>query len=203
MNPVQISRRLSLTSLIAVNLIPLAGVLFLGWNLNTILLSYWLESAVIGLWNLVKLFCVAVAQPDPTSRILIPFFVVHYGGFMVIHFSFLSLILSGDLTSMPGSGVDSQLFVQALPFVGSLFVSHGVSFFLHFVRTKAYETQKAAVLFFAPYGRIIVMHLTVLAGGFLMVLFGQPAWALILLVLMKTIVDVLSHGKEHGLFSVS
>lgn len=45
----------STLALIAANLIPLAGVLFLKWNLGEVMVLYWAESAVIGFWNVIKL----------------------------------------------------------------------------------------------------------------------------------------------------
>ena len=42
-------------SLLIVNLIPLFGALFLGWSLFSILIIYWLESAVIGFYTLIKM----------------------------------------------------------------------------------------------------------------------------------------------------
>jgi Family of unknown function (DUF6498) len=46
---------LSVALLIAVNLIPLFGVMFLGWDLFPIMILYWLENGIIGLFNLPKI----------------------------------------------------------------------------------------------------------------------------------------------------
>ena len=46
---------LSVALLIAVNLIPLLGVLVLGWGLFGIMVLYWLENGIIGLFNLPKI----------------------------------------------------------------------------------------------------------------------------------------------------
>ena len=48
-----------------------------------------------------------------------------------------------------------------------------------------------------PYQRVILLHVTVLAGGFVVMLLGQPLLALVLLVLLKTAVDVQAHVAEH------
>ena len=39
---------LSVAALVAVNLIPLAGVFFLDWDIGPILLLYWSENLVVG-----------------------------------------------------------------------------------------------------------------------------------------------------------
>jgi len=51
---------LSLTSpstllLIIANLVPIAGSIFLGWNLADVMVLYWAESAVIGFFNICKM----------------------------------------------------------------------------------------------------------------------------------------------------
>jgi len=41
--------------LIAANAIPLVGVLFFGWSLLTIVVLYWIENGIVGLWNLPRI----------------------------------------------------------------------------------------------------------------------------------------------------
>jgi uncharacterized protein DUF6498 len=41
--------------LIAVNLIPLFGVLFFGWSLFSIKFLYWIENGIIGFFNIPKI----------------------------------------------------------------------------------------------------------------------------------------------------
>src|SRR4029079_2006820 len=48
------------------NAIPLFGVLFLGWNVWTILTIYWLENGVVGVFNVLKMS--KAAGPEPTGR---------------------------------------------------------------------------------------------------------------------------------------
>jgi hypothetical protein len=82
--------RASLAVLLVANAIPLLGVLFFGWSLITVLVLYWLENGIVGLWNIPR---IALARGDdplasPTLGqvslwMLIPFFVIHYGLFWV------------------------------------------------------------------------------------------------------------------------
>jgi hypothetical protein len=48
-----------------------------------------------------------------------------------------------------------------------------------------------------PYVRVFVMHITILGGGFLSMALGSPAALLLVLVLLKTAVDVKFHLREH------
>src|SRR5687768_334661 len=74
--------------LVATNLLPLAGVLLFGWDLGLILLLYWAESAVILAFSLGKLALTA----GVAALFLVPFFLVHAGGFMGVHLVFLLVL---------------------------------------------------------------------------------------------------------------
>ena len=43
---------------------------------------------------------------------------------------------------------------------------------------------------FAPYPRIIVLHLAIMAGAVPVLLLGSPAWAVVALALMKTVFEL-------------
>ncbi len=47
-----------------------------------------------------------------------------------------------------------------------------------------------------PYGRIIVLHIAIIFGGFLTMALGDPTWMLVILILLKTLVDLAMHGRE-------
>ena len=51
-----------------------------------------------------------------------------------------------------------------------------------------------------PYGRIILMHVTIIFGGWLVLALGAPVMALVLLIVLKIISDVRAHDKEHAAF---
>jgi hypothetical protein len=48
-----------------------------------------------------------------------------------------------------------------------------------------------------PYGRVIVLHITILAGGFLVTILQSPLVGLVLLVGLKIGLDLRSHLREH------
>jgi len=50
---------------------------------------------------------------------------------------------------------------------------------------------------FQPYGRVVIMHLTIMAGGFLGMTLGAPVLGLIVLVMLKTVIDILAHLRQH------
>jgi hypothetical protein len=79
----------------------------------------------------------------------------------------------------------------------ALFLSHGVSFVYNYILKKEYKRAKSQNLMMAPYGRVVVMHFTVLGGAFFSFALGSPAAILLLLIVLKTIVDVNFHLRSH------
>jgi hypothetical protein len=90
--------------LIAFNLVPLAGVLFWGWNVYTLLVLYWLENGIIGAINIAKIrraegdFGMGTAtfrlngQVSTSRNAMVGFFLMHYGIFWAVHGIFVFLL---------------------------------------------------------------------------------------------------------------
>lgn len=176
----------SLWALVAANLLPLAGVLLFRWDLDAILLLYWAESAVILLFSLAKL----ARTEGAAAAFLIPFFLVHAGMFMAGHLLFLSLLfLERPAEGWGGLARDVGLGLAAF------LASHAYSYSANVRRRgEAYGGPKDVMGAF--YSRIVVMHLTILGGGWIVLALGQPAGALLLLVVLKTAADALAHLRE-------
>ena len=51
---------LSTQALTVANLLPLIGVVFLGWDAAAIVLLYWIENLIIGLFNVLRMILVKV-----------------------------------------------------------------------------------------------------------------------------------------------
>jgi hypothetical protein len=49
----------------------------------------------------------------------------------------------------------------------------------------------------APYKRIVVMHVAIIAGGFGVLALGEPTILLLVLVGLKTAMDVVLHRRSH------
>ncbi len=64
-------------SLIIANLIPIYGVLFLGWKVFDVVIFYWLETIIIGLFNVIKIYLCQGDAPknnDEAAKAMGPFF---------------------------------------------------------------------------------------------------------------------------------
>ena len=81
---------------------------------------------------------------------------------------------------------------------GALFLSHGASFFLNYLGKREYLTTSPIRQMFAPYGRVVVLHLTILIGAFAVAILGAPIGALVVLVVLKTAFDLRLHLRQHA-----
>ena len=77
-------------------------------------------------------------------------------------------------------------------------MSHGVSFFQNFIGEREYAGASTTALMAVPYRRIIVMHLTIIFGRWIVLALGTPAPALLVLVVMKMLVNLRAHRREHA-----
>jgi hypothetical protein len=210
------SASLPLIALLAANSIPLIGVISLGWDVFSIVLLYWAENLIIGLYNVLKMVFVKVDHPrDHLGKLFfIPFFCVHFGGFTAAHGLFILLIFkkgSGELISenpWPCFFVFLQLLFSVIKQVYAiipadmkyallgLFVSHGISFVYNYFLKGEYRRDSIKSLMGKPYVRVVVLHVAVLVGGFLSMAIGEPVAILFVLVVLKTVLDVNFHLRE-------
>ncbi len=180
--------------LVIANLIPLAGVLLDDWSIGDIMLLFWAESAIIGVFNLVKMWIVG----RWSVLFLGPFFIAHFGGFMAGHLLFIyALFLSGPEVMEPSTQQVAADFVQLWPALLGLLVSHGISLRFNFLGRREYLVTDVRQQMSAPYRRIVIMHLTLIFGGFLTMALDVPLLALFLLILLKIAMDVRAHRREH------
>ena len=196
----------SVLVLLLANLVPLAGVVFFGWSVFPVMLLFWLENVVVGIFNVLKLICVGGRGAQHVIKFfLVPFFCFHYGIFTLVHGVFVfALFGAGQFTSQNVFPDFQQLrdFVanQHLGWaVLALVVSHGFSFVWNFILRGEYLATNVVVLMAQPYGRVVVLHVAIIGSGFLIIAMGAPAAGLALLVALKIALDVLAHAKEHAL----
>ena len=185
-------------ALIAANLVPLAGVLFFGWDLAGVIVLFWAESAVIGFYTALKMAVVGKFA----ALLAVPFFIGHFGGFMAGHFLFIDafFVRGADATGpAPGAREALQAIFDPLWFsLAGLFISHGVSFYDNFLGRREYAHTTMNALMVTPYNRIVVMQLALIFGGWIILLLKNPVPALALLVLLKTALDFTAHRSEHS-----
>jgi len=86
--------------------------------------------------------------------------------------------------------VIALLAANAVPLFGVLFVQN-------YLLKGEYAAAKPNDLMGSPYRRVVVMHVAILASGFFVMALGSPAVFLVVLVVLKTILDINLHNREH------
>jgi len=203
--------RLALAGLVAANMVPIILALLFRWNLGDVVMFYWWENIVVGIYAIARIAMARGGGREMTmvKFFVVPFFTFHYFFFCFVHVIFLRLFfVSGGLfDSRFGESpfVDSFSDLTAiLPDAGiigliALFVSHGISFVKNYVLAGEFKKSVAMLEMFRPYGRIVILHVCIILGGFVVFLAGSPMPMVILLMIAKTILDLVSHSVVHSL----
>lgn len=204
--------RVALAALIVVNLLPLIGVALWDWDVGSIVVLYWSENLILGAITLIKM----LAKAPVGGFFQGLFFLIHYGGFCAVHGLFiLSLMLGVDADPL-GRGDDWPfflIFVQLLVNVvisvldyapsewlwvfAALAVSHGLSLVFNYFGRGENTRTSLGQLMSAPYKRIVILHVAIIFGGMGIMALGEPVAMLVVLVLVKLVMDVVLHRREH------
>ena len=172
--------------LITMNIVPLIGALFFAWDVQVIIVLYWIENLMIGVFNILKMSIVAVSQQEWKSFSMVAFFALHYGAFCAGHGNLLMELLDmenilrilspeqewpGPLVLAQEAWLTLQAIMDALGAklwlgVGALFLSRFVSFLEYFIFRAEYAKAKVKDLMTAPYRHLIVLHVGLIVGGY-------------------------------------
>lgn len=134
---------------------------------------------------------------------LVPFFIVHYGIFCVVHGAFIFFIFGRDTFGDgfgPFGGTENFLEVFSREHLWlaafALAVSHLWSFFVNYLGKGEYCRTAVPLLMFQPYARIVVLHMAILLGAFFAFALGSNMVVLIILIIGKTMLDLSLHLRE-------
>jgi Family of unknown function (DUF6498) len=192
--------------LVAANLVPLVGVLLWDWSVFALLALFWMENVMLGVFFALRMLC---ADPRDAALwagklFMVPFFCFHYGMFTAIHGVFVFSLFGGKSYSAsglqvlePAARAASELGLW-LP-LGALLASHAFSFLWNYLVGGEFRRASLPALMAKPYGRVVVLHLAIILGGFGAMALGSPVWALLVLLALKIGLDLKAHVKEHSM----
>lgn len=214
-----LKQRLPVAALIAANLLPLYGVLAWGWKAELLIVLYWAENLIIGFYTIVKMLYTSLRGiPQLLAGLFSSgFFLLHYGGFVAIHGLFVMEMTGfggGADAAMGSPDMFGPLVFLALLFnvihellshmdaglalaLAGLALSHGVSLVINFLIRGEHRNTNSKKVMFSPYGRIVVLHIALIAGGFFVISSHSPLPLLIILVTLKIGMDILFHLRAH------
>ena len=221
--PAPVARLVSGLMLVGANLLPVWAVLEGRLGMGDVLLVYWFENVVI--WFATTMRILTARRParrpflrGPAGRrgdfgrleralagrtwvtgdpALALFFALHFGLFTLVHGVFAA-VLAG-LSGVRGGPLD---WVAA---AGAILFSHMLSLGLHWLGGGERRAVSPGWAMAAPYPRMIALHVTVIAGFFLL---GGPdgrtaddVGVVALLMGLKTALDLLFHLGEHLVYA--
>lgn len=183
---------------------PLAGVLLHHWTVFAVVLVYWCENVIVGVFNVLRMLTADPQEPVlwVGKAFLIPFFCVHYGMFTFVHGTFVFGMFGPRGFQHRGFGLSWSAVGDAIRANGmqgaivALVVSHGFSFFHNYLGSGENRNVSLPQLMGQPYVRVVVLHVAILGGGFLVLASGSPLPALLLLIALKTAIDLRAHLAE-------
>jgi hypothetical protein len=177
--------------LLGANLGVIAAAYFDDWSLPTILVSYLMQSIVIGLFQAKKMADLTVfstagvkmndhpVDPTPqTRRAMVLFFLAHYG---IFHAVYMAAVLSWGAPAWPAVAASSALF----------FGNHLFSYVAN--RPAPKEPPNIGTMMFMPYVRIVPMHAFIMLGAFT----AGGRYGIVLFMILKTLADEAMHLLEH------
>jgi hypothetical protein len=132
----------------------------------------------------------------------IPFFIFHYGMFCLVHGVLVFALfghesrngfgLFGPLASIGEVFSEHRMWLCVL----SLAASHLWSFSVNYLGRGEYRRSNLMILMGQPYGRVVVLHLAILFGGFVTMALGSNILVLLILIAGKTMIDLALHLRE-------
>lgn len=174
--------------LIAVNLVPVFGVWFEGWDARKVFIVYCIETVIVGLVTILKMAGITLfvrskhewnnngAKSMQSGLFFILFFIVHYGFFVFVQTQIFfavtnlgrSTIGFGIYSKIPGMlGHEGRLMV--LIFI-IYYTAQGL---FNFFGSGQYKNISMTRLMMQPYVRIFIQQFIVILGG-MMLAFGAP-----------------------------
>ena len=198
----------SVLTLVVANLVPFYGLFILHWEVFPVLLLFWCENVIIGVFNVFRMLLASPSKPlEWVGKVfMIPFFCFHYGMFTLIHGVFVFGFFGGYFTSgAPFPSADTLFQAFRDYHLGwsllALFLSHAASFVLNYIGNGEYKQAALKDLMSQPYSRVVILHITILFGGFVVMALGSPVFALLILLLLKMFIDIQAHLREHKKYS--
>lgn len=187
---------------VLLNSLFLMALLFIGKaDPMAIVFAYVLETIIIGIIHVMKLFLIVYANPVLKSEskfvnyAMIPFFWFHYGFFVCIQtlFLYIGFAIKDDRFS---TSLSISNFIQIFKLEGfylvviSLVVTHVMGFYFSFYKKRKFVGEQFSRYFMKPYLRIFIQQfLAIVPFVFLIFYENVGLVAALLLICLRAILD--------------
>ena len=184
------------------------GVLVLRWPVFIVMALFWFENVVIGGLNVLRML-VSGIRMGPAGLVgacaMSAFFTLHYGLFTAVHGTFVVMMFG--VAELGREAMNGGLLPPVQRMLGhmiadrdgwlamlAIVVVQGVAFVRWSVETRERPTPLKELMG-APYGRVMILHVTLIACGFLVMSLKAPVLGAVLLVALKLVYDLVTLKK--------
>lgn len=193
----------------------LVGIFFLGWQADAIVVAYFFETVIIGLFHIAKMLIVYFSgnaqrealrkatsdQQNQNGFFMIPFFSVHYFFFLFVQSVFMFMFISNDTGHSFNVLANYTAMLQRADVQQAVLVScftHAAMTVRDFILPRVYHTHTIAGMFIQPYGRVVLQQIVVILAGFFFMLFNGAMVLAVLLIVFRTVLDawILKWGEN-------
>lgn len=194
---------LFITLLIILNAVPIYGVFHWDWKSFDLIFLYWLENLIIGVIMILRILTRRYSHPVELAMPLFmaPFFSFHFGMFCYVHGMFVVGLFGTGLTGEL-AGLDIPEIIVPLIEARHLFwpvmalLAFQVIDWMRDISERGFGSDSIKEITTAPYRRIIVLHITILASGFALGALNEPLIGLLVLIAFKTGMDIYHLNKD-------
>ena len=184
-----------------VDLAPIVAIVFWGWGAAALVFLYWLENLVIGFATVPRILLASFGRRGVKglfgAAFNAAFFSVHYGIFCIGHGGMLLEIFgireamsnADSIQQMLGQMIDAAFgFGLHMDWVLALIILfQALVFGREFILQGGWKEADPDKEMFAPYGRTIVLHISVFVIAGALTALGDPAIGAIALVLARAV----------------
>jgi len=194
---------LFISLLIILNAVPIYGVFMWDWKSFDLIFLYWLENIIIGVMMILRILARRYSHPIELAMPLFmaPFFSFHFGLFCYVHGMFVIGLFGKEIT---GELVGMAIPEIILPLIETRHLFWPVMALFAFqiidwmrdISERGFGSDSIKEITSAPYRRIVVLHITILASGFALGALNEPLIGLLLLIAFKTGMDIYHLNKD-------
>jgi len=213
---------LAVGSIVFFNLVPLVGVVLLGWDLIPMLGLYWAEAGIVGAITVIEIFLANGSEVEPGSVVFVAvppvavqadhpvslvsrlvtasLFLFSYGIFWA-WYGLFAFVFVPAMAGNPPDTVADLVILDPLIFgvlALGLAISHTVKFWDDFVRSGDYRRLSPTQVVSPAYDQSFALFwVVVFCGASVTTLLGTPVGAVIALVVFKIWLDIYFYGRDH------
>ncbi len=169
----------------------------------TIVFAYFLETIIIGIIHLLKLWLVNkygkpdAEKPNQMKGIgMLIFFAFHYGFFVAIQSIFAFTMFEGSVSGLKDgfhliNNYSIILNSAGISFILASILANNLGYFYtNFWRNEKYKEYAPNDIFFKPYVRIFIQQFVVIFSFFFFIIFNSGMTAAVVLIFFRLFIDL-------------